>query len=442
MAQLEIKGKLFRVKKEVDIRYEIAAGIRKSSDTNGPALLFENVTGYPDWRVAGGLYATKELMAFALETDNNESKMMGRYLECDQKRIKPVLVSTGPVKETIIRGEQVDLMKLPIPTYSEEDCGSYLTAGVEIARHPETGVQNASIHRRLVLGKDRTTLRARQQQHVGQILQAGEERGVSIGVATVLGAPPELTIASQVKAPMGVDETEIAGAFRGEPLEVVRCETIDVEVPASAEVVIEGIALPGERAADGPFGEYPGDYISLAGVVAPKSWVIKVTAITMRKNPIFQACLTGMPMTENHWLRKWALAAAAWREISRIVPHPQDIKAVNVTAGGAAGRNVVVAINKRTEKLPKDIICTLLSSLPTVTNVIVVDDDVDVYDPFDVERAWATRVVPERDIIILSAGEIPDTMRAKWGIDATMPIRARRWFKKIRVPGVDKVDYV
>src|SRR4030042_152309 len=150
---LESKGKLVKVKKQVDPRYEIAAGIRKSSDTDGPALLFENVKGVPNWRVAGGVYANQRLLSLALGAENDEDAMVKRYLEVDQKRVKPKLVDSGPCKEIIIKGDDVDLTKLPIPTYCERETVPYLTAGVEFAKHPDTGAQNLAMVRRMFVSK-------------------------------------------------------------------------------------------------------------------------------------------------------------------------------------------------------------------------------------------------------------------------------------------------
>lgn len=449
---LEKKGKLVRVKKEVDTRFDIAAGIRKTSDIDGPALLFENIKGHPGWRVAGGVYATQKLIALAigLPMKASEEQIVQRYLQFDQKRVKPKLVSTGPVKEIIIKGNDVDLTKLPIPIYSEKDGGPFLTSGVEIAKHPETGEGNVSIHRRMLLGKDRTALLAQPMQHLGAMIVEAAKKGQPLPVATVMGVDPSLTIASQVKAPAGVDETEIAGAIRGAPLELVRCETIDLEVPANAEVVIEGVVLSGETAMDGPFGEFPGNYVSMTGCIGMESAVVKVTAITMRKDPIFHAMLTGMPMTENHWLKKWSLAASLRRAASEIA----DVKAVNVTAGGTAAYHVIVSIRKKMEIEPRNVFLNLLSARARPRLVIVVDDDIDVYNPVDVEWAVATRVRPDKDIIILPI-QVPahlepsprliapaPSVGAMWGIDATMSIKDREWYQKICVPGVAKVDYI
>jgi 2,5-furandicarboxylate decarboxylase 1 len=446
---LETKGKLCRVKKEINIRHEIAAGIRKVSDTDGPALLFENIKGFPNWRVAGGVYATQKLIALALglPMDVDEEKITQRYLEFSDKRVKPKLVSSGPVKEVIIKGDDVDLSKVPIPTYSELDCAPYLTAGVEVAKHPDTGKQNASIHRRIPLSKNTTSLQAPPPQQLGMMIQAAEEKGQGLGVATVLGAPPELTIASQLNAPMGVDETEIAGAIRGKPIEVVKCETIDVEVPASAEVVIEGVTVPGEKADDGPFGEVVGTYgVTWYGPRNLSKWafVVKVTAITMRRDPIFQALLTGMPLTENSCVKKWALAASVYRASAPVVPNVEDIKAVNVTKGGGATHHVVVAIHKRAEGTARDIIYTLLTHRLMLWRVIVVDEDVDVYDPVQVEWAVMSRAQIAKDLHIMppQGGAEPDPFNTnRWGIDATAPLVNKK-YDWVRVPGVDKVDYV
>ena len=438
---LEEHGSLLRVTQEVDVRHQIAAGIRKVSDTDGPALLFENVRGYPGWRVAGGLYATRRLMALALETEPDERALLQRYLDCDQKRVKPRLVDTGPVKEVVLTGDDVDLGRLPILTYSEKDGGPYLIPAADIARHPDTGIQNVTIDRRMVLGRDRTALVGSPPKQTGIIITAGEQRGEGVGVAAVIGAPPELTLASQVKAPLGVDETEIAGALRGEPIEVVKCETIDVNVPAHAEVIIEGVTVPGERALDGPFGEYRGMYADADGSIGVNAFVVKITAITMRKDPIFQGIACGMPMTEDHYLEKWALTAAAYRVVSALAPSPDYITALTFSRASAP-HCLVVSIRKWSERAPLDVIYTVLSHYLTISMVIVVDDDIDVYDPADVEWAWVTRVSPGRDIVLLRGDAHGRMNQHRWGLDATAPLAEREWYAKAKPPGVDDVTYL
>ncbi|MFC2068746.1 UbiD family decarboxylase [Chloroflexota bacterium] len=452
---LEKNGLLLRVTKEVSPRFEIAAGIRKICDNEGPALLFENIKGHPGWRVVGGLFATRKLMAFALQTEEDERKLLEYYLEYGQQRIKPVLVQSGPVKEVIIKGDDVDLSKLPIPTYCEMDAGPYLTAGVEIARDPITGIQNASFHRRLILGKDKTSLLVYSPtRHIAGMIRAAEKQGQSLGVATVIGAHPALVTASNTKTPAMVDEVEIAGAFRGKPFEVVKCETIDTQVPADAEIVIEGIVIPGEMVDDGPYGEFPGNYITLGNIEAQsnkpiaKAHIVKVTAITMRQNAIFHALLNGMPPAENTYLSKWGMIASIYRIVTQLVPDPEDICGINRTSG-SAGLTCLISIRKTAESTARNIIYSVLPRI-LAGCVTVVDEDVDIYNPLQVEWAIATRVRPDRDIIILTPVPAPPealTNKAadmyKWGIDATAPLTREPWlYKKAVPPEVSQVDYV
>ncbi len=438
LSYLEENGKLLRVDKEVDTAFEIAAGIRKISDTDGPALLFENIKGFPGWRVAGGVYATQKLFALALglPVESDEPTILKRYLECYDKQLKPELVATGPVHEVVIKGEDIDLMKLPVAIHSGLDCGRYLTAGVEIGKHPDTGVQNVSIHRRLILDRNRTAILARGYQQLARLIAAAEKRGEGLGIATAIGVDPALVIASQVVAPLGVDEAGIAGAFRSAPLQFVKCKTIDVEVPANAEVVIEGVIVPGEKTPDGPYGEFPGNYITYLRSPQIEAPVVKVTAITMRKNPIFQTMLTGVPMTENHILRKWAVLAAAHEEASKFA----KVKAITGPPGDDCQLHLIISIIKKHDEEPGKIMHALFSRLGSTKHIMVVDDDINIYNPVEVEWALVTRVMADKDIIIIPPGEPPRA--AKWGIDATMPLKDRKWYRRIVVPGVDKVDYV
>jgi UbiD family decarboxylase len=295
LAHLESQKQLLRVKDEVDVKYEIAAGMRKTSDIGGPALLFENVKGYPGWRVLGGLFATRKLVALGLGVP--QEQMLERYLTLEDERIAPEIVSNAPCQEIKWTGEQVDLAKLPIVTHASKDCGPYVTIGVQVGKNPDTGIRNLSIHRMLVLGKDRLSLWAPADHHLGRMILIAEERKRGLEVATAVGVDPAIVVGSQARVPFGIDEFHVAGGLRGAPVKLTKCATIDVEVPAFAEVVIEGVTIPGERVADGPYGEYPGCYSE-----AKQAPVLKVTAITMRRSPIWQTALTGMPVTENHTL--------------------------------------------------------------------------------------------------------------------------------------------
>src|SRR5918995_1510959 len=388
LSHLESQRQLLRVKEPVDVKYEIAAGMRKTSDIEGPALLFENIRGYRGWRVLGGLFATRKLVALGLGVP--QEQMLERYLTLEDTRIRPEVVSTGPCKEILWTGDQVDLSKLPIVTHASKDCGPYVTIGVQVGKDPD----------------------------------------------------PAIVVGSQAKVPFGIDEFHIAGGLRGAPVKLVKCETIDVEVPAFAEVVIEGVTIPGERVADGPYGEYPGCYSE-----AKQAPVLKVTAITMRNNPIWQTALTGMPVTENHTLIEYGNAAVVYREVKKIVP---EVRGVNMTPGGTFRPHVGVSIKKRAENEGRNVILALLSMGIGLKQVIVVDEDIDPFDPMQVDWAMATRFQADKDAIIVPRiacstldPSCPEArVTAGLGIDATAPMTDRWRFEKVEIPGVDKVKYI
>lgn len=440
LSHLEEQGQLLRVKEAVEAKFEIAAGIRKTSDIEGPALLFENVKGFPGWRVLGGLFATRKLVALGLGVPQDQ--MLERYLTLEDKRIPPEMVSSGPVKEIKWTGAQVDLSKLPIVTHASKDCGPYVTIGVQVGKDPETHIRNLSIHRMLVLGKDKLSLWAPADHHLGRMILKAEEKNRGLEVATAIGVEPSLVIGSQAKVPYGIDEYHVAGGLRGAAVKLIKCETIDVEVPASAEIVIEGVTIPGERVADGPYGEYPGCYSE-----AKQAPVLKVTAITMRKNPIYQTALTGMPVTENHTLIEYGNAAVVYREVKKIVP---EVRAVNMTPGGTFRHHVVVSIKKRAENEGRNVILALLAMGIGLKQVIVVDHDIDPFDPMQVEWAMSTRFQADKDAIIvpriacstLDPSCPENRVTAGLGIDATAPMKEHWRFEKVEIPGVDKIKYL
>lgn len=440
LKHLEEQGQLVRVAEEVDTKYEIAAGIRKTSDIEGPALLFENVKNFPGWRVLGGLFATRKLIALGLGVP--EDQLLERYLTLEDKRIPPTTVSTGPVKEIRWTGAEVDLHKLPIVTHAGKDVGAYVTIGVQVGKDPDHGARNLSIHRMLLLGKDRLSLWAPPDHHLGRMILKAEEKKRGLEVATAIGVEPAIVIGSQAKVPYGVDEYHVAGGLRGAPVALVRCETIDVEVPAMAEIVIEGVTIPGERVADGPYGEYPGCYSE-----AKQAPVLKVTAITMRKNPIYQTALTGMPVTENHTLIEYANAAVIYREAMKIVPEVRD---VYVTPGGTFRHHVVVSIKKRHDDEARNLILALLALGIGLKQVTVVDDDIDIRNATEVEWALSTRMQPDRDLIVIPRiacstldPSVPKPRStAAWGIDATVPVADHAKYEKVLIPGVEKIKYI
>ncbi len=290
---LESKGELIRTKKPVDVKYEISAYIRKTSDVQGPALLFENVKEFTI-PVLGGAFATRKRALLALETSNED--YVNKFHDALDHLVAPKLTANAPCKDVIIKGQDVDLNKLPVPIFSERDPAPFITLGLCISRDPKSGGKNTSIYRLQLKGRNRLGIMA---QHLVRQLMEAESIGKCLPIAISIGTDPVLPLATQWMAPYGTDELALAGSLRGAPVELVKAETVDLEVPATAEIIIEGMVLPNVREDEGPFGEVSGYYTPSN----PKP-VIEVTAITHRKNPIYQAALTGMPTTENHILKQ------------------------------------------------------------------------------------------------------------------------------------------
>lgn len=438
LASLEGTGDLLRIAEPLPADYGVAALARRTSDREGPALLCASVgtSGFP---VLTGLFAAQRRVAAALGVAPAE--LFTAYREREERPLPPVMAGgAAPCQDIVWRAGDIDLGRLPIVRHYERDGGAYVTAGLQVARDPETGVQNVSIHRMLPLGRDRLTVFAPPGRHLRQIIERNEERGAGTGIATVIGAEPATQIASQARPPFGLDEFAIAGGLRGEPVELVPCVSIDAAVPATAEMVIEGVTEPGVREPDGPFGEYPGTYSDVKP--AP---VLQVTAITLRRGDqrfgpaIYQNTLTGMPMTENHWMMQATATAAVWREARRITP---EVRAVNVTPGGACRHHVVIAIHKRHDAEARNLGLAVIASGIGVKQAIVVDQDIDPFDPLMVEWAVNTRVQPDRDLIVVPGLYSPTLdpsapalrTSAKTVIDATAPLGHLDAFRPPHIP--------
>lgn len=429
---LENKSELLTTKKPVDVKFEISAYIRKTSDEHGPALLFENVKDF-NIPVLGGVFATRERAFLALETSPQD--YVNRFHNALDRLIPPKLVSEAPCKDVIRTGKDVDLTTLPIPTFSEKDPAPFITLGICISRDPKTGGKNTSIYRLQLKGRNRLGIMA--QQLVRQLMEA-ESIGKGLPIAIAIGTDPVLPLATQWMAPYGTDELALAGAIRGAPVEVVKGETVDLEVPATAEIVIEGNVLPNVREEEGPFGEVSGYYTPSN----PKP-VIEVSAITHRKNPIYQAALTGMPTTENHILKQLPLEATYYWQLKKEFP---GVTAVHFPAAGTVGMTCVIAMKQAYECEARNVIAAMIGTRRNKITVVV-DDDIDITDMEKVWWAIATRTQADEDVIVFPrvvATAMDPSVRklrvgSSLGIDATVPF-GERFPEIVKVPGADKVS--
>ncbi|MFQ5682669.1 MAG: UbiD family decarboxylase [Candidatus Binatia bacterium] len=435
VAALEKQGKLFRISKEVDKDWEISAVsklvFRKIPDELRPALLFENVKGYSIPVVTGVLGASRQVYAIALETSLNFEEIFRRWSKAQTEPIPPILKESGPCQEEVFIGDSVDLYRLPVPTWTvPHDPSPYFTSPYVISRDPETGKRNVGTYRLQLKGKHKTGIYfGNNLQDLRRIIEKYERQNLPTPVAVVLGADPVIGLTSVSKVAFGLDELAVAGGLRGKAVEVVKCKTSDLEVPATAEIILEGEIPPGVREEEGPFGEYAG-YMSRGG----SSFVIEAKCMTTRRDPIFQAFVSQMPPSESSCIRGFGFGVPIYKKLKHDLGLP--ISDLHLKTAGGSTAYLVISMKKEHDGQPKQAIWGAWAALPRFGKfTVVVDDDIDVRDPFAVDWAMSFRVQPARDILIAPGtlsvpldpsvpveGPVSDERRAlgsKIGIDAT-----------------------
>jgi UbiD family decarboxylase len=383
---LEKDGELTRSQVPVKTCLEVNRIAKASIEENGPAILFENVDGY-DIPIVAGVFGTRERIFRALGTNREAfSQEFNRRAE-QIESFPPGLVKSGAVKEKIQLGASIDL-----DLHGELDGGYYITAGVCISKDPTTGVRNASFHRLKKHGKDRVGLWMAPSD-LRRIVDLYRTQKKPCPIAIVIGADPFTLLAACTSIPYTQDELALAGALKGDPIELVSCESVPLEVPAGAEIVLEGWVHPGDELEEGPFAETSGYYSSPK--MAP---VITLTAMTHREGPIFQDIVTGIPPDENqamlitHEARANKLAADVF---------PDSVLEIHLTPGGCTSFHAVVRIRKKSPGEAKQIGMHILTLMPRLRNVWVVDEGIDAHNPIQVEWAYATRCRGVRDMTLV-----------------------------------------
>ena len=429
--QLVATGRLAVAHKGISLTDELAAVAKKLE--NERAVLFPE-PGQHAMAVVANLFADRSWIADALGVSS--SKLLSNFQNAVRHPLPWVEVATGPVQEVV--HEKIDLLKqLPIPKHNELDSGPYITAALLIARNPKTEIQNVSIHRCQVSGPDRIGVLLL-PRHTLHYFRMAEEAGEGLEIALVIGVHPACILASQAIAALDSDEMEIAGALLGRPIEMVKCRTNRVRVPAHAEIVIEGRILPKVREPEGPFGEFPQYY----GPRADRE-VIQVDAITHRKNAIFHTIIGGG--VEHLLLGGIPREATLLDHLQRSFPSVRDVR---LTRGGTCRYHLAVKIDKKSQGEAKNIIMGAFGGHYDIKQVVVVDMDVNIDDETEIEWAIATRFQADRDLVIVSGAQgskldpsSDNGVSAKMGIDATKPLSTEPMeFKRIHVKGVENVN--
>lgn len=320
---LDEHEELVHVTKEVDWNLELAhvAKLNEEQEGGGDALLFENVKDYPGHRVLSSALTARERLALALEMSPDTSLMNLSRLWVDRihdNKVEPIEVPRGeaPCKENVVTGDDVDVTALPAPWFYPEDGGRYIgTAGGLVTRNIKTGRHNMGTYRCMIHDEKHITtyfIKAKD----GEIdLRDYDEAGKPMPAALVIGTDPTLFLCSSTMFPLEESEYEIAGALRGEAVPVVRCETSDLLVPATAEIIIEGEIVAGETLPEGPFGEYTGHY---SGKGSEPYEYMNVKAITFRNDPVFWATTVGRPVTDTHMVMCVNRTASLWNDLKRM----------------------------------------------------------------------------------------------------------------------------
>ncbi|MDR3361772.1 MAG: UbiD family decarboxylase [Desulfovibrio sp.] len=427
MDALRNKSLLKEISREVDLRYELAIVGKKADGRFTP--LFSSVKGQ-SMPVITAIASSRQMYAEMFGVSVAELAETFAEAQSFPRECETINSASAPVHEVV--STTVDLGKLPIPIHHEKDAGPYITAGVLISKDPETGQRNLSIHRLHVQGPEQLGILIL-PRHLQHFYRKAEALGKPLEIAIAIGLDPVLLLASQAIVPLGFDEYTIASALYEKPLQLVKGKTVDIEVPAQAEIVLEGHILPKIREVEGPFGEYPKYY----GPASPKP-VVKLTAITSRRDPIYH---TIVPATMEH-----LLLGAIPREggMLQAIRHavPTAI-GVHLTPGGTCRYHAVVSIDKINEGEAKNAMFAAFASSQEVKRVVVVDKDVDIFDPLDVEWAMATRMQAGKDVFIAKQAcgnkldpSTDDGVCDKMGIDATVPLKAELFrFERIRIPG-------
>jgi 2,5-furandicarboxylate decarboxylase 1 len=428
---LERTDRLAIAKPGRDLRFEVAA-IAKRLDGR-KATLFPRPSGHP-MPVISGLVSSRAWIAEAMGVPVADA--LRCYGEAAAHPLPWQVVTRSPTQELVHR--QVDLaQQLPLPTHNELDSGPYVTAGLLIARNPRTGIQNVTIHRLQLSGRNRLGALLL-PRHTAAFFDLAEQAGEALDVAVVIGVDPLTLLASQAIAPLDTDELEIAGALHGRPLEVIKCLSSEIHVPAHAEIVIEGRLLPGVREPEGPFGEFPQYYGPRAD-----AHVVEVDLIAQRADALFHTI--GGGGLEHLTLGEIPREATLLKYLQSNFPSVLD---VHLAPGGVCRYHLYVRIRNRHPGQAKNIILAALSGHYDVKHVVVVDEDVDIHQPQDVEWAIATRFQADRDLVVVAGSQgsklDPSTdagVGAKMGLDATAPLDAPPLrYKRIRVPGEESVD--
>lgn len=426
--KLDKNSSITKIKKEVSIDIEAAAVLKTAEPT---PLLFENVKGYPNFRVAGNVFCTKTSIAdyFGITT----AQLIPRLTEAIDKRSPPEVITNAPCQEVVMNG--VNLDKLPILKHNESDGGRYISSAVVVTKDSEFG-QNLDFHRAMQFSANRMSTRIIKGRDFYKFLEKNGE----VDAAYCVGNTPNVLVAAATSVKTGINELEIANALS--PMEVTKATTLDLIIPAGCEFVLEGRVFMNDRSNEGPFIDLTETYD-----IVREEPVFEVRRITHRKNPIWQALLPGA--LEHKVLMGMPREPTIYKAVNEAGVKCLD---VNVNPGGSSWLHAIVKIDKQNEDDGKKAIHAAFQGHRSCKHVFVVDKDINIYDPLEVEWSMATRFQAESGLVDIGkepgssldpSAEPGTKITNKVGFDFTAPLVTKgKGFAKAEFPKVDLRDYI
>jgi len=410
---------IINVEEEISTKYEVAKVLRAHPKD---VVIFENIKE-SDMKIISGICNTRDKIARGIGVTVPE--ITKKIMDATSNPIE--IESTESVKNSYISQKEPDLSEVPVPTYYKKDGGAYITAGVVIAKDPETGVRNASIHRMLVNSKNHLGIRI-VPRNLYTYYKKAEEMDEPLEVAIAIGMHPATLLATTTSVPITTDELEVANNFHNGNMKLIECENVDLEVP-EAEIIMEGKLLPHVREREGPFVDLTDTY----DVVRDEP-VIKLEKIHYKENPYYHAI---MPAGfEHRLLQGLPQEPRIYTAVLNTVPTVQNVV---LTEGGCCWLHAAVSIKKQTQGDGKNVLMAALAAHPSLKHAIVVDEDIDIFNPEDLEYAIATRVKGDEDIMIVPGARgssldpcaKPDGTTTKVGVDATKPLDKKEKFERV-----------
>jgi 2,5-furandicarboxylate decarboxylase 1 len=430
LKQLESLGpeEWVRVEREINPRYEATAVLfQLENEGRYPAVWFEKLEGYSMPAVAN-LHATRKRIALALGVE--EGSLIDEYRKREAKQIPPRLIENGPVKEVVESGKDVNLNNLPLFTHFDINNAPYITAGIVVTRDPVSKVRNLSFIRGMLVQKNQLRMHLAPGMHLLRCQGNAEERDEPLEIAVILGVHPAFAIGALALVPFDTDEYDVIGGMLQEPVPLVKCETVDLEVPSYAEIVLEGKILPHVREDEGPFGEFSGHSVGVA-----KHHVTEITAVTRRQEPVYQDIFTGH--SEHRLMGAIPREAAIYKAVQAVAP---GTRAVHMPISGCCRFHCYISLDKRSEGEIRNVAFAALAADLYLKHIIIVDSDVDVYKEREVLWAVANRVQADRDLVIIpncQGSEIDPSARqggltTKMVVDATK--KSKNFPRRLSVP--------